>query len=78
MDDSHTMLIKAKHADLLAQARHWRTAHGEAERRRATRLIARADRLGAWAERLRREAALLDQTCLRPRGVPPLGLIPPR
>lgn len=77
MDDPQMMLVKAKHADLLAQAQRWRTAHGEAERRRASRLVARADRLGAWAERLRREAALLDQRCLRARSAPALGKIPP-
>lgn len=78
MDDPHMMLAKARHADLLAQAQHWRTAHHGAQQRRSARLIARADRLGAWAERLRREAALLDQTRLRPRSGPSLGVIPPR
>lgn len=68
MDDVPMMLTKARHADLLAQAQVWRTARHARERRRATRLIARADRLGAWAERLRRRAALLEQTCPRPAG----------
>lgn len=78
MDDPHTMLAKARHADLLAQSLRWRTAHHGAKQRRAARLIARADRLGAWAERLRREAALLDPTRLRSPNRPRLGLIPPR
>lgn len=70
MDDPQMMLAKAKHADLLAQAQRWRTARPAADQRRATRLVARAERLGAWAERLRRRAALLDQSACPPPAAP--------